>query len=426
MLTKKIKEIILSEALIPRGGHVVVGISGGPDSLTLAHVLLQLSGELGFALHAVHVDHGLRGAESDGDRQFVEDWCASSGLPLTVKRIDIAALAAERSMSVEEAGRAARQMAFAEVADAAWSGPGKDDRLPPNWKMPAPAFAEAADAAWNRPEKDDPLPAACPSVTPVRIAVAHNLEDQAETILMRILRGTGTDGLAGMTLMRPDGASHVIIRPLLPVSRAEIEAYCVKNNLAPRRDSTNSETKYHRNLLRMRVMPALEEMLGASAAPALVRLGRNAAEDRDYFAGIMEGLMNEYCEVRPYGSSGKDSIPQGSSSKGFIPYGSSGNVIDLPFDKIAIEARVPRTALTNMHPAVRHRFIRRVFMQIGLVRDISAVHLSAADGILSKGVGGKSVDFPGGCKFASEGKYIVFRKPAEGNAPTRVEKRSRY
>ncbi|MDR3225263.1 MAG: TilS substrate-binding domain-containing protein, partial [Clostridiales Family XIII bacterium] len=335
------------------------------------------------------------------------------------KRIDIAALAAERSMSVEEAGRAARQMAFAEAADAAWNEPGDGDHLPPNRKMTAPALS----GVWNGSEKDDRLPASCTPADPVRIAVAHNLEDQAETILMRILRGTGTDGLAGMPLMRPDGAGHVIIRPLLHVGRAGIEAYCVKHGLAPRRDSTNSETKYHRNLLRLRVMPALEELLGAPAAPALVRLGRNAAEDKDYFAGITKALMKEYCETPLHDGSSPVSLGKGGGGDDRSCCGGGGED-DLLRSAGDGEARVPRAVLTDMHPAVRHRFIRRVFAQAGLVRDISAVHLTAADRILAKGEGGKSVDFPGGYKFAIEGKYIVFRRPETGNAPTRVEKRS--
>jgi hypothetical protein len=112
--------------------------------------------------------------------------------------------------------------------------------------------------------------------------------------------------------------------------------------------------------------------------------------------------MKAYCEMSPY---------------------RGGNEENLPCDECSDEARVPRAVLTDMHPAVRHRFIRRVFARIGLVRDISAVHLAAADSILAKGAGGKSVDFPGGYKFAIESKYIVFRRPEESNAPTRVEKR---
>jgi hypothetical protein len=166
-----------------------------------------------------------------------------------------------------------------------------------------------------------------------------------------------------------------------------------------------------------------------------VRLGRNAAEDKGYFAEITEELMEKYCEVRPYMHGGEDSVshdghgdddPVSRNEHDDDPVSRNGHGGDdhLPSDENGGQARVPRAALTDMHPAVRHRFIRRVFARVGLVRDISAVHLTAADGILAKGEGGKSVDFPGGYKFAIEGKYIIFRRPAEGNAPTRVEKRS--
>jgi tRNA(Ile)-lysidine synthase len=366
---EKVKGIVISEKLISRGSRVVVGVSGGPDSMTLAHVLLRLRDELGFSLHVVHVDHELRGEESDGDRRFVEEWCYEKGIPLTVKRVDVEALATERSMSVEEAGRAARQAAFAEAAE--HNG---------------------------------------------IIALAHNLEDQAETILMRILRGTGTDGLAGMSLMRDDGAGHTVIRPLLGVSRAEIEKYCEANGIEPRRDSTNSETKYHRNLLRHRAIPFLDEIAGASAAAALVRLGRNAAEDKEYFAALTDELLEKYCS--PALRMSHCEPPQAPYERHCEPPQAR------PRSTQCAEIRIPRAALAALHPAVRHRLVRRAFERIGLTRDISAVHLAAADDILSKPAGGKSVDFPGGYRFALKGKDAIFLPPQEGTAPTRVKKRS--
>lgn len=222
--------------LFQRGDRVLIGLSGGPDSLALTHWLAAHRGELGVGLHACHVHHGMRGRRADEDCEFLREWCAAQGVPLSVARADVPGLAAARRISVEEAGRAARYAAFAEAAAAAACG---------------------------------------------KVATAHTADDQVETVLFRLLRGTGTDGLGGIPERRPlsptPGAPEVI-RPLLHAWRSEVEEYVREHGLAPLEDDTNRDTRYQRSRIRLEVLPALLE-----AAPGLkqnlLRLSEQAAAE---------------------------------------------------------------------------------------------------------------------------------------------------
>ena len=197
--------------MINFGDSVVIGLSGGPDSVCLLSVLRELRPVLGIkSIHAVHINHMLRGDESMGDEAFAKDVAEKFGATFDAVRYDVKKMAAEQDAGEEETGHRLRYMTF-EI------------------------FREKYGAQ--------------------RIAVAHNRNDQAETVLMRLLRGTGIHGLAGMEYMRDDG----VIRPLLDTPRSEIEAYCEKKGLAPRFDSTNADTYYTRNKLRLSVLPLLEK-----------------------------------------------------------------------------------------------------------------------------------------------------------------------
>ena len=265
--------------LFSPGETVVVGVSGGPDSLCLLHLLRRLAPELRLWLHVAHLHHGLRGIEADADATFVAELADCWGLPCTIGRADVTALAREAGQSLEEAARQARYRFLAEIA-------------------------EAGGAAT--------------------LAVGHNADDQAETVLMHFLRGSGAAGLRGMLPRTPlddyrlfrtvfdtghdasaaegsgetaddqessalDGVNqrhlrsilsdgngeagdplsssdpHVVasprlhlVRPLLAIPRAEIEAYCVKHRLAPRIDRSNADTTFFRNRLRHELLPILE------------------------------------------------------------------------------------------------------------------------------------------------------------------------
>jgi tRNA(Ile)-lysidine synthase len=216
-------------ALFRPGSAVVVGVSGGPDSLCLLHIMSRIASEYPLHLYVAHLHHGLRGADADADARFVQAFARELGLPHVDGRIDVQALAAREGRSVEEAARQARYAFLRDVALDAGAGV---------------------------------------------IAVGHNADDQAETVLMHFLRGSGVSGLRGMLPRTPltdyrlvsgEGdavASPVtqlwLVRPLLQVGRDRIVAYCVAHGLAPRFDRSNEDTTYFRNRLRHELLPVLE------------------------------------------------------------------------------------------------------------------------------------------------------------------------
>ena len=222
----KVRQAIDRHGLLAGGGTVVIGVSGGPDSLCLLHVLNRLREVYGIELHVAHLDHCIRGLESQEDAAFVARLAEEWGLPATVEARDVLMLARESKLAIEEAARQARYSFLAQVAQA---------------------------------------------VGAKRIAVGHHADDQAETIVMHWLRGAGLAGLRGMLPQTDLGGMRLetawpdhppldlqLIRPLLEMSRAEIEAYCREHGLKPRFDRSNLDTTYYRNRLRHELIPYLE------------------------------------------------------------------------------------------------------------------------------------------------------------------------
>ncbi|MFN3650561.1 MAG: tRNA lysidine(34) synthetase TilS [Armatimonadota bacterium] len=227
---------LLNWRLLPDGASILVGLSGGADSLALLHALCAGREAHGWSVAAVHVHHGMRGEAAEADVRFLEQLCGDWSVPLTVVRVDVPALARARRISVEEAGRDARYAAFAEVAG-----------------------SRGAE----------------------RVATAHHADDQVETVLMNLLRGTGTDGLAGIPEERPlaRGSAVRVVRPLLDRSRAELAAYCEAHGLQPRHDVTNDDLSYRRNRLRATVLPLLEAE-SPSLRSHLLQLSRQVREEQ--------------------------------------------------------------------------------------------------------------------------------------------------
>jgi tRNA(Ile)-lysidine synthase len=341
-----IKKTIEDHALTERGMHIVVGLSGGPDSTCLFHALASLRDTLGFELSAVHVNHGLRPGDAERDARFAEALCRAHDAPFFGFARDVNALALSRGVGSEEAGRDARYEAFFETAARVVSERGLSASL-------------------------------------VRIAVAHNMNDQAETVLMRIMRGTGPDGLAAMPYMRKSREGFAVIRPLLDVPRALIEDCCAAAGLSPARDHSNEEPVYLRNRIRLSLLPALESEYNANIVDALVRLAGSAAEDREYFDAITDKLLEENCAEEDGGVS------------------------------------MPLAAFSEARPALRRRLIVKCFERAGLLQDIEAVHLRAADALIERGRTGKTVEFPNGYRLSLRyGRLIFFD---EGKARTRSD-----
>jgi tRNA(Ile)-lysidine synthase len=236
----------------------------------------------------------------------------------------------------------------------------------------------------------------------VRVALAHNMDDQAETVLMRIVRGTGVHGLSGIqyesrlddALLRVAGGINddelrskakeldiSIIRPLLDVPRAEIEAYCTENQLQPRTDHTNAETDYTRNRIRLELLPSIEKDFNPNIKEALVRLAANASEDDDALSGLAAKAMidsEKVLEARMPRPEDK-TFPQSLEPKPLLS---------------SIELN--SASLRALEPAVFKRIIVNEFARLGLNEGISAVHLNALYGAVQKNIGGKTIEFPGG------------------------------
>lgn len=196
-----------------RGEVVLVGFSGGPDSVCLLHFLHYLSRKKHFELAAVHVHHGLRGAAATADARFCRALCKQWDIPFILKKKAVRALAKKQDLSLEHAARKARYEAFAQAAR---------------------------------------------QIGATKLALGHHADDQAETILLNLLRGTQPQGLCGIPLRRALNKQVEIVRPLLCLTRAEVEEYLQKNELSFVTDQTNLDPSYRRNWVRHELLPFLE------------------------------------------------------------------------------------------------------------------------------------------------------------------------
>ena len=357
MLIDTVRETIEKNGLIRPGDNIVLGLSGGPDSVCLFDILRRLSGEYDLKLFPVHVNHMLRPGDAERDQRYVEELCESAGLPCRIFTVDCAAMARELGKTSEEAGRIARYDAFRQTAE----------------------LVMQRQAGSPQSSCGEPLP--------VRIAVAQNANDQAETILHRIIRGTGTDGLAGIAYQRYEKGIPVI-RPLLDVPRKEIEEYCEEHGLRPVIDHTNLQPVYTRNRIRLELLPELEK-INPNIIESLARLGRIAASDKAYLwqetERVMQGLYAEpESAAEAEAKSGTESEP-------------APVVLD-------------RARLAALPDAIRRRVILKCFAGIGLDADISEERLRAADSVIAKKQAPKSVQFPRGyCLTVRQGKVIFHR-----------------
>jgi len=320
---------------------VVVGVSGGADSVCLLHVLAKWRKRLGIKLHIAHLNHQLRGAESEADAEYMSNLADSLGIPSTIDREDVAAYRAERNCSIEEAARELRYDFLARVAR---------------------------------------------EVRANRIAIGHTRDDQVETILMHILRGTGITGLCGLAPCSPmaydsqrmslpaeapsvakgQRSNLLVIRPLLDITREETTNYCQEHQLAPRIDSSNLSLSFFRNRLRLQLLPLLRQY-NPSVDQALLRLANIAKEDSAF---IEQQASELWAEV--------------ARQENNAIYLDRKQLASLP---IALQRHLLRAAVT---------------MLAGDARDIEASHIEAARSLLDKPAS-KRISLPHG--FVCQGGY---------------------
>lgn len=263
MLEQKVLKTIQKYELIESGNTIVIGVSGGPDSMALLNILIFLkqNKKIDFNIVVAHINHGIR-EEAKEETKYVENFCKKSNIPCYIKVENVEELARKQKIGTEEAGRKLRYSFFEEIAK---------------------------------------------KVNASKIVTAHNANDNAETILMNILRGTGSTGLKGIEIKR----ENRYIRPLLEITRKEIEEYCKKKKLNPKEDKTNKQNIYTRNKIRNQLIPYIEREFNPNIIISLNRLSNLAKEENEYLEKQVKNIYEEIIIKEYVGNSkleGKNTI----------------------------------------------------------------------------------------------------------------------
>ena len=233
MLKEEVLKTIKTYNLIEKNDKVVIGVSGGPDSICLLHLLYSIKKELGFEIVVAHINHQIRKV-ADSETEYVKDFCKNLGIECFVKK---------EKKGTEEAGRQVRYDFFEDVAQKTNSN---------------------------------------------KIATAHNSNDRAETVILNILRGSGISGLKGIEAMR----DNKYIRPLIFTKREKIEEYCQENNLNPKIDESNMENIYNRNKVRNIIIPYIEKEFNKNIIQTINRLSDVATEENEFLQKLTEEQYN--------------------------------------------------------------------------------------------------------------------------------------
>ena len=331
-LESRIRAFILDHGLAHNPRPLVLGVSGGPDSLSLLHALHHLSPDLGLSLHVAHFNHGLRAEASDADADYVAYQTDTLGLPLSTAKVYVMSRAKGHSRSVEEQARDARYDFLARVA-------------------------HEQNASG--------------------VAVAHTADDQAETVLMHLIRGTGLRGLRGMfPVVETQSVSRLdlkLFRPLLSVSHQQTEDYCRALGLAPRIDHTNLLPETSRNRIRLELLPMLREY-NPRFSDALLRLADSAALDLSF-------IESRVAEIWP------DAV-----------------------EEMAGGLSISRSKLSEVHPALRRRVLSQALESVsGGPLDIESVHVVSLESLLT-GDTGAGLDLPKGVHASLGYDHVTLTK----------------
>ena len=334
-LEQRVWQFIREQRLVSSQQKLLVAVSGGPDSVCLLHILVELQGELDIKLHVAHLDHQLRGAESEADAGYVADLARRLGIPASVEQRDVAAYQAQHRLSLEEAGREVRYTFLSQVAR---------------------------------------------SIGADRVAVGHTVDDHIETILMHLIRGTGTRGLRGLqpnSVWQFSGNSLIVVRPLLLVSREETAGYCRHHQLMPRLDATNLSPALLRNRIRRELLPRLQSY-NPQVTEALLRVGRIAADDLAFIDKEIAKLWDKIVREQE-------------------------NTIILDKEE-----------LLKLPSALKRHLLRASIEKLlGELKDIEMRHIEEIMEALTKPAG-KRLDLPGGLVFSIEyDKYSLGPEPSE-------------
>ncbi len=242
IMINTVRNNIIDYNLIRENDNIVVGVSGGADSMALLYVLMEIKKDINFNIFVAHVNHGVRGEDALSDQLFVERKAREMNIPYYFKNVDMEGYAKEKRITAEEAGRELRYGFFRDILKQQGGG---------------------------------------------KIAVAHNKNDQAETLLLRIMRGTGIDGLKGMEFIAGD-----VIRPILNITREDIETYINSNSIETVLDKTNLMTIYSRNKVRLELIPYIKDNFNPNIVNTLWRLSRISDVDSRFLNDLAEEKYN--------------------------------------------------------------------------------------------------------------------------------------
>lgn len=256
--------------MLRRGDAVIAAVSGGADSMALLHLLFDTRKQLGIQLVAAHVNHGLRGREADRDEAFAEEWCQRHEIPFFAAHCSVREEARKWKLGEEACGRELRYSFFHMLARL-WEDGGLSQQRSFQWKWDGKPLAQGGVTEEE--------------TSRVKIATAHTLSDNAETLFLHLARGTGLKGLEGIPPVR-----NGIIRPLLCVSRAQVEEYCRENGLSYVTDSSNLSLAYSRNQVRAKIIPGMME-LNPAFLQAAGRLMTQVEETENYFSKKVEETL---------------------------------------------------------------------------------------------------------------------------------------
>lgn len=337
-MKNKVLNYIKENKMIEAGESVVIGVSGGADSMCLLNIMENIGRPLKLRLVAVHIHHGIREETADRDAAFVEDYCREHGIRCVVKHFDVPALANQWGMSEEEAGRRVRYETFNQVLE----------------DMNKENGCEAGG----------------------KIAVAHNADDSAETVLLNLFRGSSIKGMAGILPVRGR-----IIRPVLCLTRQEIEAYNGANHVAYVHDETNFAAEYTRNKLRLHILPAIKEAINPRAAEHINMAGQSLAEIDDYMEQECERIFGDIAAVR-----------NEAGHKGIY---------------------IKTKDFLKLHAAMQAQLVKRCLYTVaGRAKDITGRHMRSVKELFIMEVG-KSVNLPYSMVAVKEYEGVIIKKQAD-------------
>jgi tRNA(Ile)-lysidine synthase len=410
------------ELLIP-GDRVGIAISGGIDSVALLRLMLELRQEFGIVLSVVHFNHKLRGVESDADQEFVSQLARVHDLEFFRESGETAQLASEEHKGIEAASRKLRYEFFCGLL-----GPNEENYplLSKEGRNGAPASQRGSEVARDGASDRSAGSHAPPKVHPDKIATGHTADDQAETVLMRLVRGTGMRGLGGIypriVVEDEEGEERgEIVRPLLGIRRGELENYLKDLKQPWREDASNADSRFTRNRMRRLLMPLLEREFNPAVVESLSELAQIARDEEDYWENEVSGWLGTVVQWSPpewlRGLPGLEDSPalvqiQTSSGEKKDADSSGGELaeqIEQAGHAVA-NASLSRPWLLTEPKAVQRRIIKAIGEQAGIpleFKHVEEVLRFAAE----EGPAGKELSLPGGWKVVREQEAMVFVTP---------------